>query len=121
MSPMSPLRYAILHHQLPDGSHFDLMFETLPGSSLATWRSPQWPIEQPTIVTRIKDHRRIFLEYEGELSESRGYIVRVAGGTCDLSIGENSVWTIRLLSGVSPQAFSLSLVAADQWNFTPRS
>jgi hypothetical protein len=56
-----PLRYVILHHGGIADPHFDLMFETLPGSDLATWRSQAWPIEEPTPLTRLKDHRRLYL------------------------------------------------------------
>ena len=42
---MPPLRYVILWHDGVAEPHFDLMFETLPGSALATWRSPRWPVE----------------------------------------------------------------------------
>ena len=36
------LRYAILHHTGIPSPHFDLMFETAPGSDLATWRVERW-------------------------------------------------------------------------------
>ena len=111
-----PLRYAILHHQLADGeSHFDLLFETAPGSSLATWRSPAWPIEHPTEVIRIKDHRRIFLDFEGEISGGRGYVTRVAGGECEVDIGEAQRWTIRLINGAPAQTLQLEPIASERW------
>ena len=64
--------YTILWHDGVREPHFDLMFETFPGSPLATWRVPLWPVESPTAATRLKDHRREYLEYEGELTERRG-------------------------------------------------
>jgi hypothetical protein len=115
-----PLRYAILHHQLNVGdSHFDLLCETAPNSSLAAWRSPRWPIEQPTEVTRIKDHRRIYLDFEGEISEGRGYITRVAGGGCEVTVGEGSRWTIRLLDGAAPQTLAVRPLAGELWMLGP--
>jgi len=97
-----PLRFAILHHTGIPEPHFDLLFETHEGSDLATWRSPVWPITSPATVHRLKDHRRLYLDFEGDLSRRRGHVERIAGGTCDVTIGEDAVWTIRLLSGVSP-------------------
>ena len=103
-----PLRYAILRHEPAGGeTHFDLMFETAPGSSLATWRSAVWPIDGPTEVTRIKDHRRIYLDYEGEIAGGRGYVTRVAGGGCEVEVGEANVWTMTLLTGAMPQRLTL--------------
>ena len=41
---MRHLRYVILHHTEIPEPHFDLMFETLAGSELATFRALVWPI-----------------------------------------------------------------------------
>jgi hypothetical protein len=117
---MQPLRYVILRHSNVGEPHFDLMFETLPGSMLATWRSEQWPIDQPTSLTRLRDHRRFYLQYEGDLSEQRGTVIRIAEGTCELEVGEDSVWTIRLLTGATPQAFVFRRIDAERWEAEPK-
>jgi hypothetical protein len=78
---MDPLRYVILRHEGVDPPHFDLMFETSPGSALATWRSPEWPLRQMLRLTHLPDHRPWYLTYEGELSNKRGRVRRVASGT----------------------------------------
>lgn len=84
------LRYAVLHHTDVAVPHFDLLFEAFSGSPLMTWRSASWPIISPTIVERIADHRREYLEYEGPVSNERGQVRRVAGGTfCFEVISEN--------------------------------
>jgi hypothetical protein len=106
------LRYAILLHGGIDEPHYDLMFETRPGSDLATWRSPSWPIEAEAELTRLRDHRRIYLDFQGELSFGRGSVTRVAEGTCDVRIDENSIWMIQLDTGIKLQ---LSLVQDDRW------
>jgi len=113
------LRYAVLWHHGVEEVHYDLMFETLPRSDLATWRSPVWPIEAATELTRLKDHRRFYLEYEGELTERRGRVDRVAGGTCELSIGENAEWSITLLSGAPPTRLMLRQLDAERWLAEP--
>lgn len=116
---MLPLRYAILWHDGIAEPHFDLMFETRPGSALATWRSPAWPIERETSLVRLKDHRRDFLEYEGELTGHRGRVRRVAAGTCELSIDENAVWQIRLRNAAVTFAFTLRPINTEHWQARP--
>lgn len=78
------LRYAILHHQGAAEPHFDLLFETAPGSTLATWRSEHWPLKGQAALLRIADHRREYLEYEGPVSGNRGHVQRVEGGPFEL-------------------------------------
>jgi hypothetical protein len=116
---MNPLRYAILHHSDVAEPHYDLMFETLPGSDLATWRSDVWPIEQPTAVTRLRDHRRFFLQYEGALTEQRGMVQRIAEGQCDVEIGEANVVRIRIINGTTPVTLTLRKIADKQWQADP--
>ena len=111
-----PLRYVILRHQNIDEPHYDLMFETIPGSSLATWRSPAWPIESPTDAVKLRDHRRAFLDYQGELTGNRGQVIQVAAGTCQIIISEYSSWKIRLLSGSLPVVLSFRQVDGQHWS-----
>ena len=75
-----PLRYVVLRHEQIDQPHFDLMFETAPGSALATWRSDEWPVTARARLQPLGDHRRDYLEYEGPVSGHRGVVRRVAGG-----------------------------------------
>ena len=116
---MPPLRYVILRHSDVGEPHFDLMFETLPGSMLTTWRSPQWPIESATPLTRLRDHRRLYLEYEGDLSDQRGFVQRVAEGNCTVEVGENDLWTIRFLTGTPPHTLVLRRIDAQTWEAAP--
>lgn len=116
---MPPLRYVILRHDHVGEPHYDLMFETLPGSLLATWRSEIWPIESPTPLLRLRDHRRLYLTYEGDLTGGRGSVQRIAEGACEVEVGEESVWTIRLLTGVLPQTLRLQQISNEQWQGEP--
>lgn len=109
------LRYAILHHTGVPEPHFDLLFETYPGSDLTTWRSPVWPILGRATITRLKAHRWLYLDYEGEVSQRRGRVERVAAGTCDVEVGPENQWTITLMSGSSPITLSVHPVVDDQW------
>lgn len=75
------LRYVVLRHEGVDEPHFDLMFETSPGSPLAAWRAARWPLETGIPLTPLPDHRADYLTYEGPLSDNRGRVTRVAQGT----------------------------------------
>lgn len=61
--------------------HFDLLFETAPGSPLVSFRCLQWPITQCQPLEKLPDHRPIYLDYEGKISNNRGHVHRVERGT----------------------------------------
>ena len=79
------LRYAVLHHTGHGPPHYDLLFETAPGSPLLTFRSPVWPVTSETRLERLPDHRSMYLDYEGPVSDGRGEVRAVARGRCELS------------------------------------
>ena len=111
------LRYAVLHHTGVAVPHFDVLVEPRPAADLAAWRSPVWPIEGVTPVERIQDHRRPYLDYEGEVGGQRGRVDRVAGGACRVEVGPAGVWTVTLLGGAGG-----SLVlrpTGDTWEASP--
>lgn len=77
-----PSRFVILHHQLVNGEHWDLMLEH--GDILLTWQLTREPVERsmlPMEVVRIADHRKLYLEYEGSISGDRGRVKRVDAGS----------------------------------------
>jgi hypothetical protein len=98
MQPLlTNLRYVVLRHDgIPD-AHFDLMFETGPGSMLQTWRLSEWPVRSVESVTRIRDHRRAFLDFQGDLTGGRGTVIRIDEGTCGVEVANNRV-TLELAS-----------------------
>ena len=112
---MPALHYAILRHDGIADPHFDLMFETYPGSTLATWRSPVWPIETPVDVTRLKDHRREYLQFEGEISGNRGHVARVEDGASEVRVGENNVWHITFPHNARIRMLILVLKSGNTW------
>ncbi len=108
------VQFVLLHHTLPDDcmrkSHWDLMIEagdflltfelqSLPGNLLGSARV-DWP------VTRLADHRRHYLNYEGVIAPSaqadsqnassaspepagnRGSVRRIAAGTAMCRIAQ---------------------------------
>ena len=117
---MSSNRYVILRHEGIADPHFDLMFEISPGSLLATWRSAAWPIREPTSVTRLPDHRRIYLDYEGPLSHDRGHVRRLIGGTCQIIIEPTGRWRIEFDPPTAPAPMQLWLAPVAQgWLASP--
>jgi hypothetical protein len=88
------LRYVVLRHEGIPHPHFDLMFETAAGSDLTTWRSDRWPIDAPTPLTKLADHRSAYLEYEGPLGGNRGSVRRVAAGNYHLHEYNPTSWRL---------------------------
>ena len=108
---MQRLSYVVLRHDGFGDPHYDLMFETAANSKLATWRSSQWPLQHGTILTRIGDHRREYLTYEGPLSRNRGTVARIQTGTFELMAND----TGRFEAAVGGKRIVLSCRADDEW------
>lgn len=85
------------HHSIPPaaglgGDHFDWMFEdpSHPERGLITFRVAEamdLQSLQSFTATRNSDHRREYLDFEGDLTGSRGNVTRVHSGEC-LSVTE---------------------------------
>ena len=82
---LAQLRYVVLRHEGVAEPHFDLMFETSPGSVLRTWRAPRWPLKAGDLLTGLGEHRRAYLVFEGPVSGGRGFVQRVCAGTIELT------------------------------------
>lgn len=85
---MAALRYVILRHDGIESPHFDILLEISPDSALLAWRSSHWPPAAAEIFEPLAEHRRLYLNYEGPLSDDRGAVHRVAAATYQL-IGES--------------------------------
>jgi hypothetical protein len=73
-------RFTISRHTgAKEGDHFDLMLEH--GDALKTWRiaTPAFQAKQP--AHPIKDHRKSYLDFEGEVSGKRGKVEIWDSGT----------------------------------------
>lgn len=113
------LRFVILHHTGFGEPHFDLMFENEPGSTLATWRSPIWPIDRPTRLLQLQAHRRDYLTYEGPISAGRGKVQRIASGLCHIEpTAPDDFWGIEFEGGVVPPV-NLKRVCGSDWLAMP--
>lgn len=80
-----PGRYAVLRHENTAHPHFDFLLEVRKGGLLKTWRLVHWPMEQGqrATSTRLPDHRNLYLEYEGPLTDGRGVVFHIEGGECE--------------------------------------
>ena len=113
------LHYVILRHEGVAEPHFDLMFETAPGSELATWRSPVWPIDIETPLTRLKDHRRDYLTYEGPVSSNRGHVRRIEAGAFQLKQRSEGVWVLTFKDLVALRQLEFRQQTRDAWTASP--
>lgn len=82
----SNLQFAVLHHTGGDSpNHFDFLIEQEPGQGdLLTYRLPSWPISGVHDVTRLRNHRRLYLTYQGELAGGKGTVTQVDKGLATL-------------------------------------
>jgi hypothetical protein len=73
-----------LHAPAPAGRdvHWDLLIEAPGRELLPTWRLAHNPVTTSGEIPaeRLKDHRRLYLDYEGEISGGRGRVRRVDRG-----------------------------------------
>jgi hypothetical protein len=77
------LRFVVLEHAAPQGTHWDFMLETQ--EALATWALDQPPDSAPQVAAKaLPDHRKAYLDYEGPVSGDRGSVTRWDRGTYQL-------------------------------------
>ncbi|NNM84731.1 MAG: hypothetical protein HKL96_03100 [Phycisphaerales bacterium] len=87
-STPNTLRYAILEHTLAAQAHWDLLLEQAPDQPLATWKislpPEQWlqacQAQGSIPVIRLPNHRRMYLDYSGPISNNRGEVRQVQTG-----------------------------------------
>ncbi len=77
---------AILLHRTREGSHYDWLLSS-PGDPLGPlWTARialppgAWAAARLLPVQRLPDHRRVYLEYQGPLSQGRGEVLRIDRG-----------------------------------------
>lgn len=114
-------RFVLLRHEVPPEfgrpSHFDLMLQS--GSSLLTWEIDQVPPSQQSLnAVQLPNHRLLYLDYEGPISDNRGVVRRVDQGRCDV---EHQT-VDRVIAHIVGQALGGSIlfdrVNLEQWRLT---
>jgi hypothetical protein len=120
----SPLRrYVVLRHWGIDAPHFDFLFETAADAPLMTFRLSEWPLTKDQPVTRLRDHRRVYLTFQGEIPGDRGRVDRVAEG--EVRVTETaSGWLLehpdgRLIALFEPQDPPYTGEQPEWWVTTP--
>ncbi|MEZ6131968.1 MAG: DNA polymerase ligase N-terminal domain-containing protein [Planctomycetaceae bacterium] len=112
-------RFVILEHDHPF-LHWDLLLEH--GPVLHAWRILQ-PVtcEQWLTAERLEDHRLLYLDYEGPVSNDRGHVRRLTGGwyTKGAATDEAQQWFQLFDCSLATQAVLRTDVDQHpQWYFT---
>ncbi len=91
--------FAILEHATAGGVHWDFLIEMGAEQPLAAWRLAASPLSESGDIPaeRIADHRRVYLEYEGEIRGGRGVVRRVERGTACVRVLEGPRLSAKLL------------------------
>ena len=101
------------------GVHYDFMLES--GDILKTWRIPQSPDHYPQKIEQIQDHRKIYLDYEGEISGNRGFVKIWDKGDYAILTWTDQIIEIQL-SGIKLQGtYQLKLITIPIWDFLKHS
>ncbi len=109
-------RFVILEHDHPT-LHWDLMLEA--GEVLWTWRlaEPPGPENLAIAATRIGDHRRLYLDYEGPVSGGRGRVTPWDAGTYDVLESRHDRLHLDLRGSRITARVLLVQQAGDKWRF----
>lgn len=117
-TPWSHRFAVLLHTGSPEGSHYDLLIEPRPGEGdLLTWRLPVWPVTESVEARQLRDHRRIYLTYQGTIAGDRGHVTRIDEGSAQL---HQAPRTARITLPTA-RTLRLDLIADDRWQCTPES
>lgn len=88
-------RYAIAHHTgAPRGDHYDIFLER--EEDLWTWSAATLDWREPRPLEPRDPHRKIYLEYEGQISGGRGCVTMSERGTYEIESAEETRWILRL-------------------------
>jgi hypothetical protein len=111
------LAFVIHEHSGFGPTHYDLMLDD--GPALATWQIAVCPIQigqgRSISATKLPDHRRHYLEYQGSISGGRGEVTRVDEGTYECLAREDGLWRIRLCGSVLRTDFELTRERDNIW------
>lgn len=93
-------RFAILEHTQQAGVHWDLLLDWPEAERLPTWQTDVSPenVDAFHSAKRIFDHRRVYLDFEGEISGGRGSVRQWDTGTYAV-VEKTSEFLIVQLSG----------------------
>lgn len=107
-------RFAVLDHDWPH-PHRDLLFER--DGVLKAWRLPaEFDLTSPVPAEPNFDHRLMYLDYEGPLSDDRGSVRRWDGGELVWELATETEVRVRL-TGVHLRGLFRLVNGGDGWVF----
>ena len=107
--------FVLLMHETDSGVHWDFMIEIPDREGLATWRLAENPIDQTEraiAAEPLGDHRRVYLDFEGDIGRGRGSVIIEKCGDCR---GTGRVSVERDLTIKIPPGPSCSTRVAGTW------
>jgi len=108
-------RYAILEHDFPV-VHWDFLLEA--DEVLQTWRLAAPPAAGKVIsAVSLPAHRRLYLDYEGPVSDDRGQVVRWDAGVFSWLSREQEKLAVQLDGHRLQGKAVLQKVQDDEWSF----
>jgi hypothetical protein len=130
------MRYVLLKHKNGDDFHVDFLLDC-GGERLLSWQiddekfagslvscvkffilaeqSKQTTDTINTVCQRIFDHRRLYLDYEGEISENRGHVTRIEWGQWDISATNGRQITLTTIG----RHIAQNAITVKRWQFRP--
>src|SRR5579872_4685079 len=110
------LRFVIQQHSQNETVHYDLMLEF--ADVLKTWRIPQSPDITPQTIEQIQDHRKLYLDYEGEISGNRGSVKIWDKGEYQILLWSQNFIDLVMFGNKLRNHYHLNLTQLPQWIFS---
>jgi hypothetical protein len=108
------MRFTIAKHSgSPEGDHFDLLLES--GEALRTWRFQAAHFDTPQPAKQLKDHRKKYLDYQGEISGGRGRVAVHETGEYAVDVWSDKVVQIAVTGGKLKTRLRLDLQEGEDW------
>jgi hypothetical protein len=88
--------------------------------SLATWQLPAWPPSGTFALpaAALADHRKAYLDYQGEISGGRGSVGVVDSGRYETVEQNEDLWLVRLAGAVFTGLLRLKRSAGTAWSLS---
>lgn len=107
-------RFTIAHHAgSSEGDHYDLLLES--GEALRTWRLRHTNFENQQTARKMQDHRKKYLEYEGEISGGRGRVKIWDTGTFEIDLWTDKLIQVSLFGAQAKVRLRLQCGGDDAW------
>ncbi len=100
-------------------AHWDFLVEGLVYERLPTWRLAANPLRAtgPIGAERLPDHRRLYLDYEGEIAGGRGRVRRLDRGPARIERFEDEELVVQLRGAVLAGRFHIGRNAGGELVF----